>query len=61
MRKAKQKTPRPPREAPPGAAEPAAPIADLDDDRRRIRALLELPITQRMNFLRVKIGKGSAL
>lgn len=31
------------------------------DDRRRIRALLRLPMNKRTHFLRVRIGKGSAL
>ena len=32
-----------------------------DDELRRIRALLSLPIQKRVNFLRVRVGKGSAL
>ena len=32
-----------------------------EDERRRIRALLRLPMHQRTHFLRVRIGAGSAL
>ncbi|OGV78943.1 MAG: hypothetical protein A3K19_24015 [Lentisphaerae bacterium RIFOXYB12_FULL_65_16] len=42
-----------------------AATADLleseEADRRRIRALLRLPMNQRTNFLRVKVGAGTAL
>ena len=31
------------------------------DDLRRVRALLRLPMTRRVHFLRTRIGRGSAL
>ncbi|MEI8078645.1 MAG: hypothetical protein WCH61_03325 [bacterium] len=34
--------------------------AEEADERRRIRALLKLPILKRTHFLRVRIGNGSA-
>jgi len=44
------------------AARLAALLRDTEDtERRRIRALLKLPLLKRTNFLRVKIGRGSAL
>jgi hypothetical protein len=36
-------------------------LASEEADRRRIRALLRLPMNQRTKFLRVKIGDGTAL
>jgi len=38
------------------------PLSVLEtDERRRIRALLKLPMLKRTHFLRVRIGNGSAL
>ena len=34
---------------------------DKEADRRRIRQLLAKPMKDRMNFLRVKVGRGSSL
>ncbi len=34
---------------------------DEEADRRRIRQLLAKPMKDRMNFLRVKVGRGSSL
>ena len=34
---------------------------DEAEERRRIRMLLRLPMLKRTNFLRVRIGRGSAL
>ena len=39
----------------------AATLEWETEERRRIRALLKLPMLKRTNFLRVRIGKGSAL
>ena len=36
-------------------------LEDEEADRRRIRALLRRPMNQRTNFLRVKVGAGTAL
>ena len=44
--------------------DPVREAIDRDNeaaDRRRIRALLRLPMEKRTHFLRVKIGRGSAL
>jgi hypothetical protein len=44
------------------AAVAAATAADNEaTERRRIRALLKLPMLKRTNFLRVRVGKGAAL
>ena len=39
----------------------AATLEWETEERRRIRALLKLPMLKRTNFLRVRIGNGSAL
>ena len=44
------------------AARTAAATLEWEkEERRRIRALLKLPMLKRSNFLRVRIGNGSAL
>ena len=46
----------------PTAAERAATAQDIEEtERRRIRALLSLPMKKRTHFLRVRVGRGSAL
>lgn len=46
-----------------GDAVRAAALAAEEEatERRRIRALLKLPLLKRTNFLRVKVGRGSVL
>lgn len=43
-----------------GAADPQDSSGDAEL-RRRIRALLALPMEKRTHFLRVRVGRGSAL
>jgi hypothetical protein len=43
-----------------GAADPQDISGDAEL-RRRIRALLALPMEKRTHFLRVRVGRGSAL
>ena len=57
-----RKTRKPPARAAAEATRLAAVARDEEEtERRRIRALLKLPMHKRTHFLRVRVGNGSAL
>ena len=57
----KRKTIKPKPDAAQAARTAAATLEWETEERRRIRALQKLPMLKRTNFLRVRIGNGSAL